>query len=169
MSGYNFFRLAFLGLLALSCHVTAYATGLHTIGWVEEVTVDKLAIRLDAKIDSGADNSSLHASDVQFYQKQGREWIRFKVKSKEGDTAYLENPVVRYVRIKQKQGVLAEPRPVVRLGVCLDKEYRTVDVNLVDRGNFSYPLLIGRSFLAEGFLINAGAKNLTSPRCNNLL
>jgi hypothetical protein len=55
---------------------------------------------------------------------------------------------------------------VIVLGVCLSNVYKEVEVNLVDRANFNYPMLVGRSFLAGSFVVDSGEKYLTTPKCN---
>ena len=51
------------------------------------------------------------------------------------------------------------------LGVCLGSVQRTVEVNVVDRSGFDYPVLIGRSFLAGIFVVDPGERFLLTPDC----
>ncbi|UCD82655.1 MAG: ATP-dependent zinc protease, partial [Desulfobacterales bacterium] len=53
-----------------------------------------------------------------------------------------------------------ERRPVIRIGICLEKVYKEVEVNLVNRSKFNYQMLIGRSFLEGEFAVDP-AKTLT--------
>lgn len=54
---------------------------------------------------------------------------------------------------------------MVALGICLGGYRRIAEVNLVNRARFEYPMLIGRSFLANDFLVDPGATLLLEPRC----
>lgn len=70
----------------------------------------------------------------------------------------------RIARIR-RHGGRVEERDVVMLGVCLGSVQRTVEVNVVDRSGFDYPVLIGRSFLAGIFVVDPGERFLLTPDC----
>ena len=59
-----------------------------------------------------------------------------------------------------------QERPTVLLGVCLGKTYRVTEVNLTDRSGFKLPFLVGRSFLAERFAVDASRTATVEPSCN---
>lgn len=134
------------------------------IGWLEEVRLERVGLALLAKIDTGADNSSINADILETYQRGKAEWVRFRVTNKQQQSVELERKVVRHAFIKRKR---AEPikRPVVMLGVCLGEVYREVEVNLAERKAFNYHMLIGRSFLQGVFLVDSELKRMTSPGC----
>ncbi|MEJ2085918.1 MAG: RimK/LysX family protein [Acidobacteriota bacterium] len=49
-------------------------------GWLEKVEVGESRLVLEAKLDTGADTSSLHASKIHRYrQKDGDRWVNFLV------------------------------------------------------------------------------------------
>lgn len=129
-------------------------------GWVEKVAIPEYNLTLKAKIDSGADSSSLHAVSIHRFTKNNRAWVQFRT---QGGVA-IQKPVLRIVHIKTKmKGTQA--REVIELPICLAGYLETIPVNLVDRSHFSYPMLIGRSAMAEQFLINPHQKFLTEPTC----
>jgi hypothetical protein len=134
------------------------------VGRVEKVRIYPGDLVLRAKIDTGARNSSLHAPSVTRFEKDGESWVRFSVKDHRGEEATIERKIVRQARIKQK-GEDSEKRPVITLGVCLGKQYREVEVNLVDRANFNYQMLIGRSFMAGHFVVDPELKYTVGPNC----
>ena len=73
--------------------------------------------------------------------------------------------MLRVAKVKRHAGK-AQERPVVRLGICVGDVLKEVEVNLVDRSRFEYRLLVGRSYLANDFLIDPGARYKTSPTCD---
>jgi len=137
------------------------------MGWLESVFIKPWNRRLTAKLDTGAKTSSLHADNIEHFRKNGEDWVRFAL----GDTEdkklppiIAEKPLVRTVNIKCK-GEDCQPskRDVVVLTVCKNGKDYEAEFNLVDRSNFNYPVLLGRSFLkgvvlvdpAETFLFKA--------------
>lgn len=133
-------------------------------GWIEEARIYPGAFLLEAKLDTGADVSSLDARDAVFFRRGGERWIRFTVTSNRGRTVTLERPVVRMARIKRHSHA-SQRRPVVRLGICIGDVYRETEVNLVDRARFRYRLLIGRRFMENRVIVDPARKFLHSPEC----
>lgn len=135
-----------------------------SIGWLESVTINDHELKLQAKIDSGATTSSIHAKIIKKFTRDGKKWIRFRVKNKRGQEIILEKRIQRYVKIKRKL-MFSIKRPVIKLGICLGKVFRELEVNLADRKNFLYPMLIGRNYLKGYFLVDSELKFTTKPSC----
>ena len=133
-------------------------------GWIEPVAIGGDGIVIYAKLDTGADNCSLHAEDLKVYKKDKQDWVSLKVRTREGEEYELNRPVIRFAKIKRVEG-RTQTRPVVQLYICLGSQYMKVDVNLVDRSNFAYPMLIGRSFLTGQAMINPAKSFTADPQC----
>ena len=161
-----------IALALLLCLLTVFAPPTQargTHGWVEfvELHLDGEPLRVKAKLDTGAKSSSLDATDITPFDRDGQHWVRFRPSRSGLDEAPLvEQPVVRYVRIKRHSGPY-DRRPVIRLPLCLGDELRTVEVNLTDRGRFIYPLLLGRKALAGLAVVDPARTYLRAPRCND--
>lgn len=140
------------------------AAALPSIGWVENAVVYPGAIRLHARIDTGARLSSLRYDDIRAYRKDGKRWVQFSVTDRGGRVWKLRRPVTRRIRVKTHAGTFNQ-RPVVRLGICIGAHYRDVEVSLARRADFNYPLLIGRSYLTGIFLVDPGRTYTTKPQC----
>ena len=54
---------------------------------------------------------------------------------------------------------------MVLLGICVGAYYREVEVNLVDRSKFKYPLLVGRSFLSGALIVDPSKTYAVEPNC----
>jgi len=134
------------------------------IGWVEKVRIVPEDLRIKAKLDTGALNSSLHALEVEEFIHQGEKWVRFNFTNWQNRTATYERKVIRIARIKEHDRKSGE-RLVIRLGICLGQVYKEVEVNLVDRSHFKYRMLIGRSFLKESFVIDPALTFTIEPQC----
>lgn len=154
----NIYRFLVIALLATSILPiqTATSSGIEkqVIGWLEHIQLDKTTIRIDAKIDTGADTTSLNASNIKYFTKDHEYWIRFQLNDESGRQHTLERRVIRYATIKRQQATSLK-RPVIMLGVCLNKNCHDVEVNLADRGNYKYQMLIGRNYLRDRYLIDS--------------
>lgn len=162
------FPVALAALLCLFA-VSPVATARGTYGWVEfvELHLDGQPLRVKAKLDTGAKSSSLDATDITPFERDGQRWVRFRPSRSGLDAAPLvEQPVARYVRIKRHRGP-HDRRPVIRLPLCLGDELRTVEVNLTDRGRFIYPLLLGRKALAGLAVVDPARTFVRAPRCDD--
>ena len=121
-------------------------------------------VELEAKLDSGAENSSLHVERQRFFRRDGKRWVRFTIEGESGRRVALERRVVRSAAIKRHNG-RSDIRPVVEMKICLGSVTRKVEVNLVDRSRFEYSILIGRSFLAGEYLIDSASAELWPLAC----
>jgi hypothetical protein len=153
-------------MIALSIPIvaTAFASGRHMVGWLEKARIFPGGYRVSAKIDTGADNSSLNVREFTEFQRDGEEWARFTVIDDSGKQHKLEKKIVRLAKIKRHYGPRQE-RPVVLLGICVGAVYREVEVNLVDRSKFKCPLLVGRSFLAGALTVDPSQTYSVEPDC----
>jgi hypothetical protein len=134
------------------------------VGWVENVTVFPGNLAIKAKLDTGAENSSLHATHIFEFKRNGYDWVRFELTDSQRRTENFETKVIRKTKIK-RQGSESQQRRVVRLGVCLGTVYKEVEVNLVDRSKFDYKMLIGRSFLEGSFIVDSEQTFTVKQKC----
>jgi hypothetical protein len=134
------------------------------VGWIESVKLGTEGPLVPAKLDTGADTSSLHASDITWIRRHDGDWVAFDVVGKDNRKVRLERKVERVTRVKKAAGGVQD-RPVVLLGVCLGNTYRVTEVNLTDRTGFKLPFLVGRSFLAERFAVDSSRTDTIEPSC----
>lgn len=154
-------------LLALLCAIglQAETQAERTIaGWVEDVTIGAQSVRVRAKVDTGAQHSSINAKQHEVFERHGKQWVRFELATRYGETVTVEQPVVRNARVK-RHFAEAQQRPVIEMDICLGGVKKTVEVNLADRSRFEYQVLVGRSFLNGDFLVDPGRKDLLPPQC----
>lgn len=138
--------------------------GLPVAGWLERARVSPGDIVLEAKLDTGARTSSIHAVNLRRFTRDGEEWVAFDVPGDDGRSAHVERPLVRVARIQSAPGV-DETRPIVRLGICVGSVYRVTEVSLVDRSSLAKPLLLGRRFLRGRLLVDLSGRYLLEPAC----
>lgn len=134
------------------------------IGWVENVGVSSSNAIVKAKIDTGADSSSLHCECITPYERDGEQWVRFTITDINDQSVSYEKKILRTTKVKRHFGEVQE-RIVVRMGICIGDQYGETDVSLVDRSGFNYSLLIGRKYLKDKFIVDPGETFLSSPQC----
>lgn len=160
----SIFLVPFISTCILILPVGVLPAEKQVVGWVEHVTIYPGSLKIKAKLDTGAKNSSLNAASMQEIQRNGESWIRFHVTNWKGRIQSFEQKVVRTAQIKEHKGKSQE-RNVLRIGICLGNIFKEVEVNLVDRSNFNYQLLIGRSFLKNSFIIDPSKTFTVKPDC----
>lgn len=168
LSGYGWLRICFFTAFFFTAMVMPVSADdyskLRQYGYLEWVQLTEAGIKLKAKLDTGADNSSIHAPGYDLFKKKGKNWVRFTIEGDNGQVAEFEKPVIRTAHIEHRTGPNAS-RPVVMMTLCLGDRQETVEVNLADRSGLTYPMLIGRSLLERGILVNSSGKFTTVPKC----
>jgi hypothetical protein len=91
--------------------------------------------------------------------------VVFQVENDTGETNTLERKLIRYVRIKTKDGGW-QRRPVVEMDFCVAGRHVVSEVNLAPRQDFIYPVLVGRNMMKDGGIIVDPSRTFTAPaRC----
>lgn len=136
-----------------------------TIGEKEWAYVEPGGVVLEARIDTGAETSSIHAEDIQLIEKDGKRWVRFSLTDPKTNAKIpLERRLHRRIRVKQKNEETQDRRYVVRMWVTMGDSRTWLDLSLSDREDFEFPLLIGRNMLMDDFVVDISKHHtLTKP------
>lgn len=135
------------------------------IGSVEAVRLLPPDVVIHARIDTGAATTSIDAREIMPFERDGKPWVRFLFVA-DGKKSVIEKPVERRVRIKQHDEETPESRYVVRMRLVLGNTSQIIPVSLADRSRFKYPVLIGRNFLRDIYIVDVAKKLSTTPRTN---
>lgn len=134
------------------------------IGSIEWLFMDPPGRHYRARVDSGAETSSLSAHDVVEFERDGDDWVRFTFDHGGTDEPVeLELPVKRAVLIHTESSEEAERRVVVELDVRLGDQLQTTEFSLSDRGGMTYPMSLGRAFLMDLYVVDV-ARSYTHAR-----
>ncbi len=154
----------------------ANETEAERMGFVEWMVMKDTGLRMKARLDTGAMTSSLHATDIEEFEKDGEEWVRFRLPlddhndidspENQGIVLEFERPLERTVLIKRK-GASAQERYVVRMEFCIAGKMHETQFSLTDRGHFTYPALLGRRFMSDdNVLVDSADSFLAEERCD---
>lgn len=138
-------------------------------GWVEKTTLEPWGVELKAKLDSGALTSSLHATDVEIFEKDDDEWVRFTVDVRDEASGKkvqktFEKPRYRKVLIRGAGGI--DRRPVVLMNLCMGDTVYEEQFTLNDRSDMNYPVLLGRRTLSHLGYLDVTRTFTHSPDCD---
>lgn len=129
------------------------------IGWREWVALPGLgAARVKAKVDTGARSSSLHAFNVEVFQRHGVDIVAFDVHPlQRSDRKKLraEAPLVE-MRTVRSSGGHVTLRPVIETEVELMGERWTIELTLAARDTMGFRMLLGRQAIQRGFVVDPG-------------
>ena len=141
--------------------ITQNGTEKMVVGAVEHVRIMPPGVTLTARIDSGADSSSLSAANMVFLERDGDDWVRFDLMAS-GEVHTIERRVLRFVRVFQQSDATGVRRPVVRLRIQFGDILGLFEFNLSDRRHLEHPVILGRNLLVDLVVVDV-AKKFTRP------
>ena len=120
-----------------------------------------------ARIDSGAETSSLDARNITRFERNGNNWVRFDIPLPDSDKFLtLEREVSRRVKIIQASADDVDRRVVVELQFMIGDHHQKAEFTLTNREHLTNVVLVGRNILRDVMLIDVGkeyATELPSP------
>lgn len=115
------------------------------------------------KIDTGADTSTIHCSGIKLIEKNDKTLLRFKVLDHKHPA--WQNEVFEYNEFTEKTIRSsfgdAEKRYVIRTRVVIFNRSYPIFFTLSDRKKMRFPILIGKRFLKQHFLVDVNQKDLS--------
>ncbi len=161
-------NLAFLLTAALGCAATsaAMAEGAEPalLGWIELVSLPEQGLRFSAKLDTGADTSSINGRNIEVTRRGSQYRVGFDLTDDDGKRIRIERPLAREARIK-RAGSETSRRLVVRLDVCLAGRWLEGEFTIADRGRLEHQVLIGRNLMAGRIIVDPARRELGAPHC----
>ncbi len=156
---------------------STYCAGKQVMGRIEKVNLLEKNLILNAKLDTGATMSSLSAEDIKIFEHNHTQWVRFTIYIElTREKVIFTKPLVRYTDILKRSEEGANKndtqkyskRPVINLLVCLGNQKKNILINLIDRTQFRYPLLLGANALRNfKVLVDVDHNYLSFLRCSN--
>jgi len=129
------------------------------LGQKEYVYVKEANATIDARIDTGASQSSISASDVVEFERNGKKWLRFNIVHNDR-TINVEAPYVKQTRLRQSSIDGYSYRSVVKLNIKIGDYSTEAEFNLIDRTQMQFALLIGRNLLTDIAVVDVSRNNV---------
>lgn len=133
------------------------------IGWRERVSFPDFGVDgIKAKVDSGAQTSSIHAFRPRYSQRDDGEWISFEIhprRRSRRDAIRVSAKVKTHRWIRSSNGK-RELRPVIETTMSLGGEEFTAELTLANRHLMAYRMILGRSAMRGRFVIDPGKSYL---------
>ena len=133
------------------------------IGWEEWCSFPELGLpAIKAKIDTGARTSSLHAFDIEQFEKNGQSFVRFKINPLQRNTTLTKTCVGLLVDQRQVKSSIGakERRVVIRTLIQVGKKKWEIDLTLTNRHLMRFRMLLGRRAIRKGFVVYPGKSML---------
>jgi len=137
-----------------------------TLGGLEYIYLDPPGIILSARIDTGAQTSSLNSLDMVEFERDGKPYVKFNIiDPNTGEKIELTRRIRGHTKIK-KHMTESQRRPIVSLRVKLGELDEYISFTLIDRSKFKQQVLIGRNFLRDLAIVDV-SREYTVPKTSS--
>ena len=135
-----------------------------TIGTIDRIDLPELDIfDLECKIDTGAYTSTIHYSKADVVEKDGKTQLHFCVLDKWhpqfNDTVHIATDF-KEKKVRSSNGE-SQIRYMVKTKAVLFGKTYPITFTLSNRKKMRFPVLIGKKFLKNKFLVDVALKNVS--------
>jgi len=129
-------------------HRPSGEVGKRVIGPTETVDIVEASFGLLGRVDTGAKTTSVHAESIQV----DGELVSFDLACPNGRRISMQRPIAKTDKVRSAAG--SEERIFVELTLEHAGHAKPVLVNLKDRSHMAYPLLLGRNWLKDDYVVD---------------
>ncbi|USD66737.1 ATP-dependent zinc protease [Vibrio sp. SCSIO 43136] len=118
---------------------------------------------IKARVDTGATTSSVSAVDIEPFERDGKEWVKFTFQHGKVISKEITLPVERWVKVKKASEEEADRRPVVSGWIKVGDLKEKIEFTLVDRTHMEFGVLLGRNFFNDVAVVDV-SRNYVQPK-----
>lgn len=120
------------------------------------------------RVDTGARTSSLHVDNIVEFVKNDKQWISFDIHP---DYHNVDKVVRREAPIKSVRNVktsneASEKRYVIRTNIVIGDQSWRIQLNLTDRSNMNYLMLLGREAMSGRLIVDPEKEYVLAREAN---
>ncbi len=135
-----------------------------TIGRIDKADFPELNLQnIKVKVDTGAYTSSIHCHDVKEVESEGEKYIEFEIL--DPSHPEYENKVYKVKGYKEKaiksSNGTTEQRFIIKTIIAIFNEKLPIELSLSERSDMKFPVLIGRKFLNNRFIVDTSLTNIS--------
>lgn len=117
------------------------------IGWEEWLSLPELGIPvIKAKVDTGAQTSSLHATNIKVVRRGEKRFVRFRINPIHKNKKVIVKCIAPLVdrRYVVDSGGHREKRYVISTELVIGKRREEIEITLTNRKTMAFRMLLGR-------------------------
>lgn len=145
---------------------TKTSDGKLILGEKEWVYVPALEENFRARVDTGATTSSISAVDIVPFERDGKDWVQFRIEHDGIKSGEINLPVERWVNIRQSASEGEHRRPVVVAWIQIGELKEKTEFTLANRTHLTFPLLLGRSFFKDVAIVDVSRQYVQEKQPN---
>ena len=136
------------------------STKIDIVGRYESIDLPELGLEgIKAKIDTGAGISSIHCSHIHVVKKDGQHVLECHLLGLKSPVFYFTEFKERLIRSSNGQ---SEIRYAVKIQVSINSRKIKTEFTLSKRDQMNFPVLLGRRFLRNRFIVDVSKMYLFS-------
>ena len=125
----------------------------NVIGAIEPFYILPMKSAFYARVDTGAETSSIDVENLKRFERDGKRWVSFDVvNTRSQETYHFEKRIQKRVKIKRIQK--EEHRLKVLMDIQIGGQKIKTPFTLAERGDFEFQGLIGRSLISGRFVVD---------------
>ena len=113
---------------------------------------------VEAKVDTGAGTSALHAVGIETSERDGEPWVKFTafpVQRANNSGVPVECSLMDEREVRSSNGAV-ELRPVISTQLAAAGTIHRIEVTLTNRTRMKFQMLLGREALKHRYLVDSG-------------
>jgi hypothetical protein len=138
-----------------------------TFGWREWVSLPDLGLPLiNAKLDTGARTSALHAFNVRTFSEENVPRVEFKIQPKQRNLETVITCTANLIdkRTVKNSGGHSEDRWVIESLLCIGGHAWPIEITLTSRDDMRFRMLLGRHALRKRGVVDSARSYLVGKR-----